>query len=166
MSLNTQPVKFNFNKNNQNQMNIIIKGLHMDLTSAIESYIKKKIKTIEKFCDENSKVEVIVGNVSKHHKSGNIFSAEIRVQMKGSLSKDYVESDNLYSAIDLVRDDILETLSSKKDKKRTLEKKGARIIKEMAHGEKSPKKKKKGVSVSKALKSVKASGGSKKAKKR
>lgn len=125
-------------------MNIIIKGLHMELTPAIETYVKKKMKSIEKFGDENSKVEVIVGTVSKHHKSGNIFSAEIRVRTKNGLSKDYVEADNLYSAIDLVQEDILETLSSKKDKKKTLEKKGARIIKDMAHGAKSAKKKMKG----------------------
>lgn len=117
-------------------MNIIIKGLHMDLTPAIELYINKKAKSLEKFCDESSKLEVTVGKRSKHHKSGDVFEAEFRVRNKGNLSRVMTSGQDLYSAIDIARDELLDTLSSKKDKKDTLRKKGARVIKKMTHGEK------------------------------
>jgi putative sigma-54 modulation protein len=125
-------------------MNIIIKGLHMDLTEAIGNYLLKKIKPLEKFIDEESKLEAVVGKNSKHHKSGKeVYKAELRAYIKGEVSQVKVETDDLYSAIDMARDELNDVLSSKKDKKQTLTKKGAQTIKKMAHAEpvKKPKKK-------------------------
>ena len=117
----------------------------MDLTPAIELYIQKKAKSLEKFCDESSKLEINVGKTSKHHKSGDVFEAEFRVRTKGNLSRVMASGQDLYAAIDIARDELLDTLSSKKDKKDTLRKKGARVIKKMTHGEKLSSTEKKAV---------------------
>lgn len=124
-------------------MNIIIKGLHIDLTDAIESYLTKKLGSLAKFVDEDTKVEVNVGKTTAHHKSGNVFQAEIRVRCKGDLARVRREAGDLYAAIDEARDEMLDILSSKKDKKKTLLKKGAQTIKKMTHGERVGNKKSK-----------------------
>jgi putative sigma-54 modulation protein len=125
-------------------MNIIIKGLHMDLTEAIENYLLKKVKTLSKFIDEESKLEAVVGKNSKHHKSGKeVFKAELRASIKGEVSQVKAEAEDLYSAIDMARDELNDLLSSKKDKKQTLTKKGAQTIKKMVHAERVKKPKKK-----------------------
>jgi ribosome-associated translation inhibitor RaiA len=88
--------------------------------------------------------EAVVGKNSKHHKSGKeVYKAELRAYIKGEVSQVKVGTDDLYSAIDMARDELNDVLSSKKDKKQTLTKKGAQTIKKMAHAEpvKKPKKK-------------------------
>ena len=115
----------------------------MELTEAIENYLHKKVKTLSKFIDEESKLEVVVGKNSKHHKSGKeVFKAELRAYIKGDISQVTSESEDLYSAIDTARDELVDLLSSKKDKKQTLVKKGAQTIKKMVHAERTKKIKK------------------------
>lgn len=115
-------------------MNIIIKGSHIEISPAIEAYVTKKLKTLEKFLDENSRVQADLGKTSNHHKSGDIFKAEFNVSDKGQHSRVSVENEDLYSAIDMAQDELFDVLASKKDKKKTLWRKGAQTIKALAHG--------------------------------
>ncbi len=116
----------------------------MELTEAIENYLLKKVKTLSKFIDEESKLEAVVGKNSKHHKSGKeIFKAELRAHIKGEMSQVKAEAEDLYSAIDMARDELNHLLSSKKYKKQTLTKKGAQTIKKMVHAERVKKPKNK-----------------------
>lgn len=115
-------------------MNIIIKGSHIEITEAIEVYTTKKLKTLEKFLDENSKVQADLGKTTNHHKSGDIFKAELNVHSNGIYSRVVAEDQDLYAAIDRAQDDMFDILSSKKDKKQTLWKRGAQTIKALAHG--------------------------------
>jgi putative sigma-54 modulation protein len=115
-------------------MNIIIKGSHIEISPAVEAYVTKKLKTLEKFLNVNSRVEADLGKISNHHKSGDIFKAEINVNSHGQFSRVVAEDSDLYAAIDKVQDDIFNVLASKKDKKQTLWRRGAQTIKALAHG--------------------------------
>lgn len=115
-------------------MNIIIKGSHIEISPAVEAYVTKKLKSLEKFLDVDSRVEADLGKTSNHHKSGDIFKAEINVNSHGQFSRVVAEDSDLYSAIDKAQDDLFDVLSSKKDKKQTLWKRGAQTIKALAHG--------------------------------
>jgi ribosomal subunit interface protein len=115
-------------------MNIIIKGSHIEITAAIDMYVKKKLKTLEKFLDENSKVQADLGKISNHHKSGDIFKAELNVQSNGQYSRVVAEDQDLYAAIDRAQDDMFDVLASRKDKRQTLWRRGAQTIKALAHG--------------------------------
>ncbi len=115
-------------------MNIIIKGLHLEITEAIESYVTKKLSRMDAFIDEQSRVQVELGKTSNHHKNGDIFRAEFNVHSHGQYSRAAAESGDLYAAIDEAEDQLFNTLSAKKDKKQTLWKKGAQVIKALAHG--------------------------------
>ena len=115
-------------------MNIIIKGSHIEITPAIEMYVTKKLNALDKFLNENSKVQADLGKTSNHHKSGDIFKAEFNVNSHGQYSRVVVENADLYAAIDEAQDQLFEILASKKDKKLTLWRRGAQTIKALAHG--------------------------------
>lgn len=112
-------------------MNIIVKGSHMDLTDAIRGYVEKKVGTLEKFLDINAKVEAEVGKTSNHHKQGDIFRAELNISNEGTMTFVKAEEADLYAAIDRVRDEAAHVLSSKKDKRQSLFRRGAQRMKNM-----------------------------------
>lgn len=119
-------------------MKINIKATGIDLTPSIQEYVEKRIETIEKFVNEESSealAEVEVGLPSRHHKSGNIFYAEINLSVDGKLLTATATKDDLYAAIDEMRDTIERECISHKNRKKTLEKKGDSIIKKIMRGE-------------------------------
>ncbi len=112
-------------------MNIIIKGSHLELTSAIEEYLTKRLGGIEKFLDSNAKIEADLGKTTNHHKHGDIFKAELNITNNGEQTRVEAESEDLYSAIDMVKDEAQNALISKKDKKQSLFRRGAGKLKTM-----------------------------------
>ncbi len=112
-------------------MNIIIKGSHLEITNSIQEYLTKRVKNLEKFLDANAKVEADLGKTSNHHKQGDIFRAELNITNRGDQTRVVAEREDLYAAIDAVKDEADEVLSSKKDKKQSLFRRGALQIKKM-----------------------------------
>ncbi|MBI2120043.1 MAG: ribosome-associated translation inhibitor RaiA [Parcubacteria group bacterium] len=118
-------------------MNINIKVKNMELTSAIKSYIKKKVLSLEKFihdAPENIQADVEVGKVSHHHKSGDIFRAEARLNFKGKEIYVVAEKDDLYASIDEIRSLAERECTALKDKKLTQIKRGAAKAKKILRG--------------------------------
>ncbi len=112
-------------------MNIIVKGSHLEVTSAIDEYLVKRLKGIEKFLDVNAKVEADLGKTTNHHKNGDIFRAELNISNNGEQTRVEAESEDLYSAIDMVKDEAQNALISKKDKRQSLFRRGAGKLKNM-----------------------------------
>lgn len=117
-------------------MNINIKSTNISLTSAIQEYVEKKVRSLEKFIHDNTeniRVEVEVGKTSNHHKSGDIFRAEARISFKGQEIYVVAEKDDLYASIDEMRAKAERECTTEKDKKLTLVKRGAAQIKKILH---------------------------------
>lgn len=115
-------------------MNIKIRSINFDITPAIDEYITKKISSLEKFLDvsEGSICEVEVGRTTKHHNSGDIFKAEVNLTQPGSKQVYAVaEEVDLYTAIDIVRDEAERAIVSRKTKDTTLFRRGASQIKDL-----------------------------------
>jgi len=116
-------------------MKINIKGTKIELTAAIESYIKKKIGGVEKFitmhAGEEIRAEVEIGKTTKHHHSGDIFRAEVNLSIHGKQFRATSEKSDLYAAIDDARDELVRELNSSKDKERTMFRRGATAIKKL-----------------------------------
>ena len=110
-------------------MKIIIKGINIDITESVESYLYKKLSSLEKFIHDDTKVEVELEKTTNHHKGGNIFRAEAHIWSKSKITKAEKTSSNMYSSIDLMQLELFNILSNKKDKKITLFRKGAQKIK-------------------------------------
>lgn len=95
-----------------------IQGTNIELTDAIRGYIAQKVEDISRFtkrfdpCD----VAVEVGKTSEHHNKGDVFFAEMNVVILGDVLRAHTERDDLYAAIDEVKDDVKRQLIEKKEK--------------------------------------------------
>lgn len=115
--------------------NIIIKATNIELTLAIREYVEKRISTISKFLkDDNVTIHVEVGKTTNHHKSGDIFRAEGECTVLGHKYYARVETDNLYSAVDELEQELSRELTSNFGKKQALFKRGAQKIKAIVKG--------------------------------
>ena len=119
-------------------MKINIKATGIELTPAISNYVNKKISSIEKYIDKKNVqatvAQVEVGKNTRHHKTGNVFRAEVHITGAGLDLYAVSEMDDLYAAIDIVKDEIIHSLVQVKGKKETLTRRGAKIIKNMLKG--------------------------------
>jgi len=118
-------------------MNIQTKAVGIELTDAITAYIEEKIQSVEKFAVqhkmENLLAAVEVGKTTKHHQSGHIFFANVSLRVHGHHFRATSEKNDLYGAIDDMRDELVRELTSRKGRTITLVHKGARIIKDLLH---------------------------------
>jgi putative sigma-54 modulation protein len=124
-------------------MKINTKATGISLTPAISEYIEKKVNMLEKFFRDGDEVlvNIEVGRTTKHHKSGDIFRAEIQVAVAGQNYYASKETEDLYAAIDEVKDEIANKLSTEKKKSLHLLRRGGAKIKELLKGYFSPRKK-------------------------
>ena len=118
-------------------MKINIKATGIELTPAITSYVNKKISSIEKYIDKDNLdivAQVEVGKSTQHHKSGSVFRAEVRIANGGVDAYAVSEQEDLYAAIDIVKDEVVQSLVHSKGKRETLARKGAEMMKGMMKG--------------------------------
>jgi ribosomal subunit interface protein len=122
-------------------MKINIKGTGMELTSEIWQYTEKKIRSVEKFLPnngDNAFAAAEVGQSTKHHKNGEIFRAEVTITYNGNFVRAESEKEDLYAAIDDVREQLFRSIVDTKDKKQTLFKRGAKKFKDLLKGVRNP----------------------------
>ena len=117
-------------------MKINIKATNISLTPAISEYIEKKINTLNKFYKEDEEIiiNVEVGKTTEHHKSGDIFRAEIHIRPRGNEYYASAETEDLYASIDQVKNNIVRELTSTRKRAMRLIRKGGSGIKNMLRG--------------------------------
>ncbi len=124
-------------------MKISIKGTRIELTPAIYDYVHKKISSIDKYLPAQAGVDkdhpgaiaqVEVGKNTEHHKAGNIFRAEVHITGAGLDLYAVSEMEDLYAAIDTVKDEIVHNTVQLKGKRETLTRKGAKMMKDVMKG--------------------------------
>ncbi len=117
-------------------MKINTKATNISLTPSISEYIEKKISALEKFYkrEEDIVVNVEVGRTTQHHKSGDIFRAEIHIRSRGNEYYASAETEDLYTAIDEVKDKIVYELTSTRKRTKRLFRKGGAQIKNLLRG--------------------------------
>ncbi|MFC1721199.1 ribosome hibernation-promoting factor, HPF/YfiA family [Patescibacteria group bacterium] len=114
-----------------------IKATNIELTPAIYDYIDKKMEMLEKFVDENDtsvSASIEVGKTTNHHQNGDVFRAEINFSIGGKQFRAVSETEDLYAAIDEMKDDLAHSLLSDKEKQQTLMRKGASQLKNLIKG--------------------------------
>ncbi len=114
-------------------MEIIFKSKNFSLAPSVEDYVQKKFESLEKFLggfsEELTKIEVELGRTTSRHRAGDIFRAEINLSVGGKMFRAESERDDLFSAIDEVRDSLEQEIKKFKTKKDTIFIRGARSIK-------------------------------------
>ena len=116
-------------------MNIKVQGLHTTLTPDLIAYTEKRFMSLSKFinnADATCVVELTME--TKHHSSGNICKAEASIDPNGDMVYAVTENTNFEQAIDELRDEMERILSSRKERKITLFRRGSQKIKAMIKG--------------------------------
>jgi putative sigma-54 modulation protein len=117
-------------------MNIQIKATTLSLTPAISEYVEKKLSALSKFFDNDTTVrcDVELAKTTNHHNKGDIFKAEVHIVAKDKNIYASVEKEDLYVAIDLVKDDVVREITTTNERQRSQLRKGEAKIKEIIKG--------------------------------
>ncbi|PIR74872.1 MAG: ribosomal subunit interface protein [Candidatus Magasanikbacteria bacterium CG10_big_fil_rev_8_21_14_0_10_47_10] len=107
-------------------MTINTKAIGMDMTDAINRYAREKAESVEKFFDNIQQIDVTFGSLSNHHNKGKIFFAEMNVHVPGKNVFVKKEADDLYKAIDKVKDHLKVEFEKMKGKMRDKDKQSLR----------------------------------------
>jgi ribosomal subunit interface protein len=117
-------------------INTNIKVNMIELTSAIQDYVDKKVESLEKFSgnEKITHVYVDIGKTTNHHQKGDVYRAEFNISLDGHNIYVVSEKEDLYQAIDDAREQAYLEIVSNKEKAKTLFRKGAKKIKDMIKG--------------------------------
>jgi putative sigma-54 modulation protein len=115
-------------------MKLNIKTTNISLSSAIQDYLEKKLMMLDKLVDfdnDNVLVQAELGKTTQHHRQGDIFRAEVNLRAEGHNYRAVSEKEDLYAAIDEVKDMLSQEIKSGKEKKQSVVRRGAHKIKDM-----------------------------------
>jgi putative sigma-54 modulation protein len=115
-------------------MNLNIKTTNISLTPAIRDYFEKKIMSLDKLVDfdrDNVLIQVELGKTTQHHHKGDFFRAEVNLRVSGNNYRAVVEKEDLYAAIDGVKDVLTQEVKSGKQKRMSIVRRGAQRVKDM-----------------------------------
>lgn len=115
-------------------MHKIITGVHVEVTDAIRDYALEKLESIEKYIpddDTSGKITVELSKTTAHHSHGDVFQAEAQLHLRGKDIVVKAVEDDLYKAIDVLKDMLSRELSSFKDKERSIFRRSAHKVKNL-----------------------------------
>jgi len=79
-----------------------IKGTNMELTEAIKTAVADDLAALDARLErwgDAATADVEVGKTSNHHQKGEIFRAEVNLQIPGKLLRAEDENEDLYAAL-------------------------------------------------------------------
>ena len=121
-------------------MKINLQGKNLELTPAINDYVIKRMTNLGRLLTEMEEKggEILVRfNVAKntnHHKGGDVFEADCSINIKGKNFYSKVVMEDLYQAIDMVKENLFNDIDKNKDRRQTLFRRGAASVKKMMKG--------------------------------
>ncbi len=96
-----------------------LKSTNMDLTDAIRAYVEEKVEHLRKLCgefDPADRLQVEIGKSTRHHAKGPYFRAEMFLRLPRKELRAQSEAEELYEAIDNVKDQMRRQLADHKDR--------------------------------------------------
>jgi len=121
-------------------MQINLQGKNIELTPVIEDYVIKRVTNLEKLLSNIEQrggeaiVHFEVAKNTNHHKSGQIFHADCLIKIDGKDFYGEADTEDLYAAIDAVKESLFREISKNKERRQTLFKRGAASVKKMLKG--------------------------------
>lgn len=119
-------------------MKISITGVGLELTSAIRDYAEKKLSVLEKKMGkfaENALAALELKKTTGHHKNGIIYRSELRLSWGKEKLVIAPEAEDLYAAIDAMKDEAAHEIASRHDRTRSSARRGGREIKKILRAE-------------------------------
>ena len=103
-------------------MQVLITGRHMEMTQALQDYVKNKVERVNKYLENIKEADVILSVEKYRH------SAEITIKANGITINGEEETDDMYCSIDRVMDKIERQV--KKYKGKIKQHKAKQVLKE------------------------------------
>jgi len=111
-----------------------IKATKTKLTPSLRQYIEKKLESLTKFIkgdEDMASVKVEIGRTTNHHKKGEVYRAEIKVTLGKNDFYAEESDEDIYAAIDRVKDEVARELRRFKMKTNDKKKAGGRVVKKI-----------------------------------
>jgi ribosomal subunit interface protein len=85
-----------------------IYGHNLELTPELMEHIQGEIQSLKKFIDRKTwdEAKIEVGRTTRHHRKGEVFRAEINLPLPAKLLRAEEVSENLHTAINIVKEEI------------------------------------------------------------
>ena len=101
------------------------------LSAAIESKLVKPLeKRLQNFVGKDLPILTLeLGRSTRHHHKGNVFYAEGNLSIGKKLLRAEVTDQDIHTACDLLKDELLGEINKLKEKKESVSKKSAREVK-------------------------------------
>jgi putative sigma-54 modulation protein len=96
-------------------MLITIKQRGMEITPAIRQYVEEKMQSLDKYFDA-WQIDVEIGYANKHQQKGDVYECKAVVQYAGEVFSIEKDAEDLYKAIDKVKDHLRVELTQRKEK--------------------------------------------------
>lgn len=115
-------------------MHTILTGVHMEITEAIRDYTLEKMQSLDKLIprdDTSAKLVVELSKTSNHHVHGQVFQAEANLHIRGKETTLRTTQEDLYKAVDVLKDMLTRELSQHKDKERSIVRRSAHKVKSL-----------------------------------
>ena len=114
-------------------MKIDLKTKNFEITPSIKTYLQEKMDSLDKFLpnDESIFADVELAKTTKHHQKGDIFMAEINLNLPGRLIRVVSEEWDLRVAIDAAKDNLRREITGNKERVASLYRRGARLLKRL-----------------------------------
>lgn len=121
-------------------MQINLLGKNLEITDAINEYVEKRVTNLGKLLSkiENSGGEVMVhfevGRRTNGQNKGDVFHADCSINIDGKKFYAQADKEDLYEAIDDIKETLFREINKDKDRAQTLFKRGAISVKKMLKG--------------------------------
>lgn len=116
--------------------NLSILCKDFDLTDSIKLYATEKLSSLNKYFPQNGdnvSFNLRLGKLTNSHQNGKIFYADVSVKSPDKNFGALVESEDIYAALDQLKDDLAHNIAHYKDKEHSKNIRSARKFKEDIH---------------------------------
>jgi len=107
-------------------MTTTVQAKDMDMTDAIRSYAEEKISSLDEYFEGIVSADITVGMRGHHHQKGKIYFAAVNMHVPGHDIRMEKDAEDLYKAIDKVRDHLKIELEKIKGKMNNVDREGLR----------------------------------------
>lgn len=118
-------------------MRINYKGTNIVLSDEMKEYFEKRILGLKKIIDFDNPtlfLAVELGKTTNHHQHGDVFRAEVNLEVDGQMYRAVSEREDLYTAIDEVKDELTLELTKQKGRRMSLIRRGGQKLKGLLKG--------------------------------
>ncbi|MBU1180059.1 ribosome-associated translation inhibitor RaiA [Patescibacteria group bacterium] len=115
-----------------------IKYTNIEADPALNGYLEEKIAALNKYVENFGTprdIRVELEKTTRHHQTGPFFRAEANISIPGHMFRAEQTADDIYDAIDMLKNDLERQLSDYSDKLRAKKREGGRKAKKMLESE-------------------------------